>query len=84
MQAIPPDLFQAHNDTGRQLLMIAGLLVALDDLTADNEALNTPDPRAGAIFALIDALKSQMTKLSECHEAEWRAMSAGPLAEAAE
>ena len=43
MQAIPPDLFQAHDDTGRQLTMIAGLPVALDDLTADNEALNTPD-----------------------------------------
>ena len=84
MTAILPALANAYNDTGRQIASVSGVLVALSDLVAEHEALNTPDPRANTILVLIEVLKDQVAKLGELHAAEWRAMNAGPFSTAAE
>lgn len=83
-QPIPAAQFRAYNDTGSQITTVEGILVALDDLTAEHDALNTPAPRSTAIFVLIALLKDQVAKLREAHEAEWKAMTDGPLTTAVE
>jgi hypothetical protein len=48
MTAILSAQADAFNDTDSQLTKIEGFQMALDDLAASHDALNTPDPRANA------------------------------------
>lgn len=79
MQMIPDTVSRAHSDTDAQLQTMEGLVFALDEIIAECEGPNTPDPRSSAIFSLIEVVKAQAAKVRQSHDAEWRAWHAPKL-----
>ena len=67
---------EAFNETDYQIGRAEGLLTALEELAEGSAFLSSSDPSAHAVTTLLVVLRETLTKVAECHHAEWEAAKA--------
>ena len=67
---------EAYDETDYQIGRAEGLITALEELAEKSAFLSSSDPGAHAITTLLVMLRETLTKVAECHHAEWEAAKA--------
>lgn len=67
---------EVYDETDYQIARAQGLTTALEELAERSAFLSSADPSAHAVTTLLVVLRETLSKVAECHQAEWEAARA--------